>query len=209
MTNKKINYLGIDVYYESNLNGGGMDFGQDYITVIQNRYAGKCFEHTYEFCAGPGFIGFSILAHGLTKKLCLSDKFTPAYESMCRTVKENSLEHKVNCFNVEGVKDVAASGFDLVVSNPPHFLNKCEWLTHIDDRIYIDENWNVHREFYKNISTKMTDDGIILIQENALGSEPEMFEPMIKEARLKISDVFSMKEIKGNDKIYYLEVVKA
>ncbi len=204
---KTITYCGIDIYYQSNLNGGGMDFGQDYINVIKKRY-NKKFDYTYEFCSGPGYIGFSLLAHDLTERLCLSDKFLPAYEAVKQTIVANNLHDKVDCYCLDGVKNLPSKGFDLVVSNPPHFLNECDWLKHIEDRIYIDKNWNVHREFYQNIGSRLRDDGVILIQENALGSNRSSFESMIQEASLMITDVFEIESPKGSDQIYYIEVKK-
>ncbi|MBU1996589.1 MAG: hypothetical protein KKF78_05490, partial [Candidatus Omnitrophica bacterium] len=52
-----IKYKDICVYFMDYLNGGGSGFGQQYLRVLKERVG--IVEHIYEFCAGPGFIGFS------------------------------------------------------------------------------------------------------------------------------------------------------
>jgi methylase of polypeptide subunit release factors len=204
---KTIRYNNLDVFYHKKLNGGGMDFGQDYISVINQRYK-RPFNYCYEFCCGPSFIGFSLLAHQLVKKLCLSDIYQPAIDAVETTVKKNDLSHLVDYYCIDGVGELPANNFDLVIANPPHFNEQCDWLEHVDDRIYLDEHWAIHEEFYHNIAERLNDDGIILIQENAKGSNRKSFELMICEAGLRINDVFDSQFRKGNDQIYYLEIMK-
>jgi len=43
-----------------NLDGGGSTFGQDFIPVLRARGMPKV-QRTFEWCSGPGFIGFSLL----------------------------------------------------------------------------------------------------------------------------------------------------
>lgn len=197
----------IDVFYQPNHNGGGMDFGQDYIQLISSRYE-KSFDKVYEFCSGPGFIGFSLMGAGLAKNIVLSDIYEPVAEVIDKTIEVNGLEGRVNFYNISGVSLLPATNIDLVVSNPPHFLSTQDWLGHIENRIYIDENWEIHREFYSNIGEKLSDDGVVLFQENALGSSVSDFEEMISDGGLEITDVFPMKNTVGNDQIYYIESKK-
>ena len=71
--------------------------------------------------------------------------------------------------------------------------------------------WKIHREFYKNIGSYMTDDGEILIQENEDGSKPEYFYDMITQSNLKLKNVIKSPNHYGTDehtKIYYMQVVK-
>src|SRR5260370_39065127 len=64
------NLNGIRVNYLHRLDGGGTAFGQDYILYLRNRGMPRQ-ARTFEWCAGPGFIGFSLLGCGLTDTLCL------------------------------------------------------------------------------------------------------------------------------------------
>lgn len=201
------NASGIDVAYYPNQNGGGMHFGQNYIDVIKKRYNRK-FNKVYEFCCGPAYIGFSLLGSGLTKNLILSDLHLPAKYSTHETATKNNITNSVNFYLQAGVSSLPESDIDLVISNPPHFLKRVPWLRHIDPRIYIDSNWEIHKEFYSNIADKITDDGIILLQENALGSSPHDFELMANKGGLKITDIFPIENPIGKDWIYYIELRK-
>src|SRR6202044_4038377 len=69
---RHISLAGIDISYRSELDGGGTDFGQQFIPVLRSRGMPKQ-KRAFEWCCGPGFIGFSMLRHGLWEILCLSD----------------------------------------------------------------------------------------------------------------------------------------
>ena len=65
-------YAGVRVSYKRHLDGGGSTFGQDFVPLLRKRGMPKA-PRAFEWCAGPGFIGFSLLAHGLCDTLCLAD----------------------------------------------------------------------------------------------------------------------------------------
>jgi methylase of polypeptide subunit release factors len=128
--------------------------------------------------------------------------------------------------------------FDLIVANPPHFPAKISTKLHLlnhlycsnttpdqkekistinglfldcdnTNRITVDKDWQAHKNFYKNIKSHLALDGVILMQENAAGSNVKEFESMIDQAGLEITDVFVDDEY-GNFipsiKIYYIEI---
>ncbi len=75
-----------------------------------------------ELCSGPGFIGFSLLAHGLRDSLVLTDINPAAVAAAQETVRRNRLEGRVSVYLSDGLDGVPADErWDLVVSNPPHF----------------------------------------------------------------------------------------
>src|SRR5580704_5199193 len=76
---------GIRVNYLHHLDGGGSAFGQEYIPYLRNRGMPRQ-SRAFEWCAGPGFIGFSLLGCGLTETLCLADINPEAVEICRRTV---------------------------------------------------------------------------------------------------------------------------
>jgi methylase of polypeptide subunit release factors len=184
-----IRYGAIDVVYEGLLDGGGTSFGQQYVPVVRNHF-GRV-GHLFEFCAGPGFIGFSLLAHGLCDKLTLAD-INPDAVALCReTVRRNKLEDRVSVYVSDGLKDIPESEkWDLVVGNPPHFV--CE-----DERTYAgyirryDPNLRIHKEFYKDISRHLAPKGVVLLQENREGMPPELFTDMINENGLIVRQAFT------------------
>src|SRR5579862_3880812 len=67
----RVKYRDIVVSYLPELDGGGHTFGQQYLDVVRSKVGPV--GHAFEYCAGPGFIGFSLLAHGLCDRLTLAD----------------------------------------------------------------------------------------------------------------------------------------
>jgi methylase of polypeptide subunit release factors len=197
------------VAHDSWMDGGGTWFGQEYVSIIQQRYPDRVFERCYEWCAGPAFIGFNILDHGLCKSLCVSDIYSDAIVRVKETAKVNSIE----CVSAYATGTVAElpdhEMFDLVVANPPHFLS-CPG----DDnyqRIAVDNDWAAHREFFENIGQHLLPGGIILLQENQAGSlnREKDFEQFIRAAGLKITAVIDSPSYYTPNhytQIYYIEI---
>jgi tRNA1(Val) A37 N6-methylase TrmN6 len=115
---------GLRVSTKKHLDGGGSTFGQDFIPLLRGRGMPKA-ARAFEWCAGPGFIGFSLLAHGLCDTLCLADINPEAVAACRRTVARNGLAGRVAAYESDNLLNIpAAEQWDLVVSNPPHFLDE-------------------------------------------------------------------------------------
>ena len=199
----------IKVQHDSWMDGGGTWFGQEYIDIIQQRYPDRVFEKCYEWCSGPAFIGFGILDQALCKSLCVSDIYADAIKSVEETVRVNFLSN-VSAYATGTVAGLPEhEKFDLVVANPPHFL-ECPG----DDnyqRIAVDQDWAAHQEFFKNIGQHLLPGGIILLQENQAGSmnREKDFEPFIAKAGLEITAVIDSPQHYTPDhytQIYYIEI---
>ena len=202
----------ITVFYDSCMEGGGTWFGQDYLEVIRNRYPNQRFDKCYEWCSGPGFIGFALLDNGLCQNLCCSDIFEPAIERVNETKNfpPNNCADRVSAYATGSVGGLPEhEQFDLVVANPPHYL-ECPG----DDnyqRIAVDINWQAHQDFFKHIKQHLTPDGVILLQENMAGSLKGIaeFEPFITSNGLEITDWFKSDKYFDSDgptQIYYIEI---
>ena len=89
---RKVRYRHISVRFLDNLDGGGRNFGQDFIPIVKKLFVKV--NRICEFAAGPGFIGFSLLAHGLCESVCLTDVNPEAIKICNKTIKENKLEDK-------------------------------------------------------------------------------------------------------------------
>src|SRR5436853_2332334 len=75
-------------------------------------------QRVFEWCSGPGFIGFSLLARGLAETLCLADVNREAVVACRRTVARNALESLVAVYRSDNLGDIPGSEqWDLVVSN--------------------------------------------------------------------------------------------
>lgn len=199
------------VFYQPGMDGGGTWFGQEYVSIIKERYPEKTFSNCLEWCAGPAFIGYAILDHGLCNYLSLIEIHTPTAQQAdrSRTDPGNNCADQVTIYNTgdigqipEGVK------FDLIVGNPPHFFHAST--DPVVSRIESDPGWLVHQNFYNNITQYLADDGVILLQENMVESTVDTFRSYIDAAGLKVTDWFRspkwFKYPKDTCLIYYIEM---
>lgn len=187
---KIVTYKDIKVYYLPDLNGGGTDFGQDFIPVIKKLF-GRV-NSICEFASGPGFIGFSLLANGLCNKLCLIDVNPKATECCNKTVKSNLLSKNVTVYTTDVLKNIPKNEiWDLVVGNPPFFNGTLQ--NHKKDLLGIDPGWRIHKEFYKNIRRHLAKNGSILFVESLDGSNPKIWEETIKSNGLHYIKSFQYK----------------
>jgi 16S rRNA G966 N2-methylase RsmD len=200
----------IKVFYSHELDGGGTSFGRRYLPVIKEIYGDRHFANCFEWCSGPGFIGFELLSANVCSDLFLADIYLPALDAVDTTVRNlpDKYKNKVHTAQIKGIADLPADWkFDLVVANPPHFNhNNGNFITTIrHDRLSQDLDWKIHREFFNNIGPHLNDNAVILLQECSHTSGPGMFQPMIEEAGLKLKECYFEKQF---TKYYYLEVQK-
>ena len=63
---RHVRFAGIDISYRSELDEGGTEFGQQFIPFLKSRGMPKL-KRAFEWCCGPGFIGFSMLGMASVK----------------------------------------------------------------------------------------------------------------------------------------------
>ncbi|GEM_PF-1165388 len=183
----KVKYNEISVSYLPELDGGGMTFGQQYLGVIRER-VGRV-GHVFEYCAGPGFIGFSLLANGLCDRLTLADVNPAAVKAVEATIRENHLEARVKVYQSDCLDDIPATEkWDLVVSNPPHWDGTEE--SYREAIRLVDPGWIIHKRFYRDVKKFMNPHASIIFQESSHATKRDDFEPMIKENGLELVEVF-------------------
>ena len=165
------------VFYRPEFDGGGtvlarhfIDFLQSHRTVVGPREPAPGFGKVFEWCAGPGFIGFSLLAAGLCEELCLADINPRAIRCVARTVAVNGLGERVRFYVSDNFHSIPASEkFDLIVANPPnyHSLNPAHPLysRYKDDVRPNDRQWSIHRDFYASVSPYLRDGASLVISE--------------------------------------------
>jgi len=196
-------FNGIKVYYTEGLDGGGAGFGQDYIDFVRTNFPPR--PRIFEWCSGPGFIGFSLLAHGLCDTLCLAD-INPLATAACeKTIRLNKLEDRVTVYLSDNLTRIPPSErWDLVVGNPPHFKT-ISTKKRSPEIIYLDRDWKVHRRFYEDVGAFLNRDGALLIQENTLRSTTADFREMIESNGFTIVDT---PICKSDSRYYYIWSVK-
>ena len=199
---------GIEVLYAPDQDGGGTSFGRELVDYALRafgpfhespRRARRCFE----FCAGPGFVGFSLLGRGVCSSLVLADVHPASVAAARATVARNRLGALVAVYESDALDDIPAneSGtWDLVVSNPPHFRSVAAWNAMLrrrapgaaegasDPRHFrgVDSNWRLHERFYGTVGAFLRrGTGHVVFQENADGSTPGEFWGMLPPLRVE------------------------
>jgi Methyltransferase small domain len=153
---------------------GGLAFGRDFPRVLNELGIGRR-ERMFEFCAGPGYIGYSLLAAGWCESLVLADVDADAVSMARLTASHNELGDRVVVYRSDVLDQIPdAERWDLVVANPPHYPEG-----NGDARIF-DPGWDLHRRFYASVGGFMNPGGLILMVESVEGSDPELFEEMIR-----------------------------
>jgi methylase of polypeptide subunit release factors len=185
-------YGPVSVSYTADLDGGGNTFGRAYEPFVRSRF-GRV-GSVFEWCAGPGFIGFSLLAAGLCDRLDLGDVNPDAGTAVKRTVEENHLHDKVRFHLSDGFDNVPDDlRWDLMVGNPPHVnavaVASDYQRTH-SPLIWKDTDWTIHRSFYAAAAQRLRPGGSVVIQENYRFSAPEDFAEMAENSGLEVVGAF-------------------
>ena len=201
-----IDYGNIRVCYDLSNDGYGSAIAPDFYHTITKHY-NKTFESCLEWCAGPGFIGFNLLAKGTVKKISFLEIADSPVKDLRKTAESVS---NVNIYQGDELNSIPAQQFDLIVSNPPHFLTEEEsYIENLETRLFVDPEWSIHRNFFNQVSNYLTDDGIILLIENKLGSNKKTFESLLEGTELQITNTYETARKKyAGAPLYYLEVRK-
>jgi len=191
------------VHYKDWLDGGGSSFGQEMIPFLQDRGMPRQ-ARAFEWCAGPAFIGFSMLGHGLCQTLCLADINPMAVKACRRTIAANGLGGSVTVYHSDNLSAISVEEqWNLVVGNPPFFDHGAFHL-----RAH-DRGWHLHREFFATIGRFLCPGGIIVLQENNLGSTAETFREMIEAAGFAIVFVDGCAPQRTpHSSIYYIGIMR-
>lgn len=199
----------IEIHYNYALDGGGTGFGQRYRRVLAQLYPDRKFKNCFEWCSGPGFIGFDLLSRNICENLYVADIYQPCIDSIMATIENNRAicQGRVQYHHGQHIASLPADWkFDLVVSNPPHWNPGLgQFITKIDlrNRICCDNEWLVHKEFFENIRPRLMPGARILLQEQSLASGPECFKSFIEDNDMHIVDCHWESNRSG---FYYLEV---
>ena len=200
----------IIVYYDQFMDGGGTTFGQEIATILTKLYPNRVFNNCFDWCSGPGFVGFNILSRGICNNLWLGDIFKPSLRAAEKSIENLPEKYKKNTIatlHLQGIEDISETlEFDLVVGNPPHWNNKGETLatrTRFRDLCSTDNDWKIHGNFFQNIKKNLSADGIILLLEQSFSSGPDTFKKIVEQNDLEITRCF-WTNITSD--YYYLEV---
>ncbi len=180
-----VKYLGTSVCYSWDLNGGGIIFVPEFLRLV-SRKPGKV-GHVFEYCSGPGFIGFSLLAHGLCERLTLADVNPDAVEAVRETIRRNHLEDRVAVYLSDGLDSIPpGEQWDLVVGNPP-------WRLAREDNRNLrvcDPGGRVHGKFFRDAGRHLKPDGSVLFVESFEYTDVDCFRGMLAKNDFKVIEHF-------------------
>lgn len=163
-------YGSLKVFYTPALDGGGIMFSKQFIRFFKYHSYYHHFPKLLEWCSGPGFLGFAMLAEEICDELVLID-VNPAVEPCIQaTIRENRLEGQVRYYISDNFKQVPPTEkFDLVVGIPPRYVNinpqhprGPEFMNDLRAR---DEDWHIHEEFYKEVGRRLNPGAHIFLSE--------------------------------------------
>jgi methylase of polypeptide subunit release factors len=162
------------VFYRPRLDGGGTFAAGWFLDFFRARYPTRRFKRAFEWCAGPGFIGFSLLEAGICDHLVLADVNSDAVDCVRRTVDSHPhLHDRVTVYlsdNFHSIPDTER--FDLVVSNPPYAVRGNPRCFH--DRRTLDSEWKTHADFFANVGRFLAPESLLCISEfSPLEADPE------------------------------------
>jgi len=167
---KQVSYNNITMNYI--ISGGGDTFGQHYINFFENYYSKSIFDNEVsilEWCAGAGFIGFSLLAHALCKNITFIEQEITDVICSNLTIGMNNIQDNALSIHSNTVSAIDASTkFDIIVGNPPHFGDDISNAISSGSipRITNDQNWTTHHNFFKEIQKNMHNNSRIILIEN-------------------------------------------
>jgi methylase of polypeptide subunit release factors len=187
MTYSVVDYGSVRVSYTADLDGGGNDFGQAYVPFVQEHLGPV--DSVFEWCAGPGFIGFALLAAGLCRSLDLGDVNPAAGAAVTRTLEQNGLGERVRFHESDCFTQIPGDlRWDLVVGNPPHMNTPAvsPYQRGHSPLIWQDTAWGIHRRFYRQVRDRLRPGGSVIIQENRHFSGPDDFMRMIGDSGLEV-----------------------
>ena len=171
---------GIEIQFPTHLDGGGLEMVDGLIDIIKK--TGKPFyNRACEWCAGFGVLGFEVLGLGLAKHIVFTDYYHVAIDNCLENARKNHLINHISGHVSGTINDIPSiEKWDLVISNPPHVFDKEYFLenlpggkeqhSNLDNtcRLTVDQNFGIHKEFFKNIKEKLTNDADVYLIEASL-----------------------------------------
>lgn len=199
-------YKDLNISY-NNVLSGSTNFGTSYFNDVATYYPGRKFDRVLEWCAGPGVIGFGLFADGICNNVHFIEPDNFSVDMLKTTIKNNNLTHAVTIHHTDKISDIPENTlFDLIVSNPPNRYSDFNITNESWRREHISTDKDSYSEFFGNIKTRLTSNGVILLMENVSDTDPSDFREMIKSNGLKILNIKRCTKASATD-YCYLEIV--
>ena len=193
-------YHGLLVFDREDLHGGGLWYAQDFSRALLHFGLGKC-DRIFDFCAGPGYIGYYLLASGYCETLAMADINPDATRAAQHTAAYNCIENAVSVYTSDVLEQIPATEkWDLVVANSPGVPAGDAKANNIID---YDVSGTLHHRFYASVRQFMKPGGLILTLHTRCDSSPDDFRPMIEAGGGRVVDSLIRKDFRGNESDRY------
>jgi SAM-dependent methyltransferase len=196
-------YHGLLIFDRPELHGGGLWYAEDFSRALVHFGIGKC-ERIFDFCSGPGYIGYYLFASGYCKTLALADINPAATEAARYTARYNGIEDRISIYTSDVLEQIPSSEkWDLVVANTPILKVDQTSLVNICD---YDVSGTLHHRFFASIKKFMKPGGLVLHLFPRWYCGPETFRQMIEAGGGRIVDCILQKDFRGveSDRFYLL-----
>ncbi len=150
--------------------GGGSTQYADFIDFFKEKGDDlPKYKNCLEWCAGPGFIGYSLLDEEVCQHVTFMDIHEPAIDDARNNAIFNNLTDRTSFYTIDAIHKLPTDlKFDLVVGNPPHSLEASEeWLNNKGlFRLIVDLDWKIHEEFFAHITDYLLPGAEVILSEN-------------------------------------------
>jgi methylase of polypeptide subunit release factors len=161
---------GTIVSCEQEHDGGGSTQYADFINFFKEKGDDlPKYKNCLEWCAGPGFIGYSLLDEEVCQHVTFMDIHEPAIDDARNNAIFNNLTDRTSFYTIDAIHKLPTDlKFDLVVGNPPHSLKASEeWLNNKGlFRLIVDLDWKIHEEFFAHITDYLLPGAEVILSEN-------------------------------------------
>ena len=161
---------GTIVSCEQENDGGGSTQYADFINFFKEKGDDlPKYKNCLEWCAGPGFIGYSLLDAEVCQHVTFMDIHEPAIDDARNNAIFNNLTDRTSFHTIDAIHKLPTDlKFDLVVANPPHSLKASEeWLNNKGlFRLIVDLDWKIHEEFFAHITDYLLPGAEVILSEN-------------------------------------------
>lgn len=153
-------------YHGSTMCGG--DLMRGLLVDCIRQYGRSTYKRGYEWCSGSGPLGYALLDEKIIEHVTFSDLYQVGIDDCLATAKNNNITNSVDAFlssTIAGLPKIEP--LDLVVSNPPHCFGVFDdTINEIQKRFLVDEDMNAHKEFFKNIKARLSENAELFIIEH-------------------------------------------
>ena len=197
-------YGGIAVFDRPELHKGGMSFGQDFPRVLNELGVGRC-RALFEYCAGPGYIGYSLLAAGWCETLALADVSRDAVAAASAHGRVQPARRSA-WRSTSPTRSTRSPRKSAGISWSRTRRTSSRTRAGAEDIQVFDKDWKVHARFYESVKRHMEPGGLVVMVENAAGSDPRLFEQMIRAGGGKPVTVHRGTDVHGHPNGLYYQV---